>query len=71
MSLGICSLGVLASLVFAATGADAMGQAGFATFAVHDVGNGDVVMGATHVSSGLGCFLLGQWHDGTSILKAI
>jgi len=71
MSLGICCLGVLASLVFAATGADAMGQAGFAALAVHDIGDGDMVVGTAHVSSGLGCFLLWQWHDGTSILTTI
>jgi hypothetical protein len=71
MSLGICALDVLSSPVLAATGANAMGQSGFTAFAIHDIWNGDVVMGTAHVSSGLGHFFLGQWHDGTSMANAL
>jgi len=66
--LGICFLHVLAAFVLAATGANAVGQASFTAFAIDHVGDGYVVVGTTHVSSGLGCFLLWQWHDDTSIV---
>jgi hypothetical protein len=58
--LGIRILGYIGpTAVFAATGADGVGHGGFTAFAIDEIGHINMIVGATHVSFGLGGLFLG------------